>query len=74
MPVLSRCCTGSMPVVFRPVVVPGLGEVVSDVASAPKKLAKTRLLSCHDVFTELVVTPAQPHSPGKHYIAYFVPQ
>ena len=49
----------------------------SVVASALKKLARTCLLSCHDVFAELVAARAShcllllsvSHSPGKHYTA-----
>ena len=47
----------------------------SNVASALKKLARTCLLSCHDVFAELVAVRAShcllllvSHSPGKHYM------
>ena len=53
---------------------------VSVGALALKKLARTFLLSCHDVFAELVAAcnshrllllPVS-HSPGKHYTAYLV--
>ena len=48
----------------------------SNVASDLKKLARTCLLSCHDVFAELVAVRAShcllllsvSHSPGKHYM------
>ena len=53
---------------------------VSVGALALKKLARAFLLSCHDVFAELVAAcnshrllllPVS-HSPGKHYTAYLV--
>ena len=53
---------------------------VSIGALALKKLARAFLLSCHDVFAELVAAcnshrllllPVS-HSPGKHYTAYLV--